>query len=154
MVDIIKEGLTGSFRSVYSIAIIVIPTMIVLEILKNYSILDKISDFFKFISDFFGISKDTTLPILVGTIFGISYGAGVIIQSVKEKDISNRDIFLMVNFLIICHAVVEDTLIFIAVGSNGFILLGSRVIAAVLVTYILSKRSNFNENGYMISSNR
>lgn len=140
IIEILKEGIIGSFNSVYSIAIIVFPIMIGLQILKDFKVLDKIANMFRFVTKLFNISVDAVFPLLVGVIFGISYGAGVIIQSSKEGDISYRDLFLISVFLITCHAVIEDTLIFVAVGANGYFLLGVRLISAILLTYVLSKR--------------
>lgn len=146
MIDILKEGIMGSFKSIYSIAIIVIPLMIVLQVAKDYKVLDKISKFLEFLTRFFNMSKESTLPLLVGIIFGISYGAGVIIQSSKEDNLSQKDMFLISVFLVACHAIVEDTLVFVAVGANGYILLTLRVVAAAVITYILSKRLKGTDN--------
>lgn len=142
MIDILKEGLLGSFNTIYSIAKIVIPLMIVLQIAKDYKVLDKISKFFEFLTRFFNMSRESTLPLLVGIIFGISYGAGVIIQSAKEGDLLEKDTFLISAFLIICHAIIEDTLLFVAVGANGYWLVGIRTIAAITITFMLSKDLN------------
>jgi len=147
MIDILKEGLFGSFNTIYSIAKIVIPLMVVLQIAKDYKVLDKISKSFEFIAEFFNMSKESTLPLLVGIIFGISYGAGVIIQTAKEGDLSEKDTFLISTFLIICHALIEDTLLFVVVGANGYWLIGIRTVAAIIVTFMLSKRFEFTEDG-------
>jgi len=146
VIDILKEGVMGSFNSIYSIAKIVIPLMIILQVAKDYKVLDKISKFFEFLTKFFGMSKESTLPLLVGIIFGISYGAGVIIQSAKDGNLSTKDTFLISVFLVTCHAIVEDTLIFVAVGANGYILLSLRIFAAAVMTFVLSKRLKINEN--------
>ncbi|MFW5649355.1 MAG: nucleoside recognition domain-containing protein [Candidatus Alkaliphilus sp. MAG34] len=140
MINVLKEAITGSFESIFLISIIVFPLMVILQIAKDYKFLDRISNFFRFLARFFGMSEDSTLPLLVGTTFGIVYGAGVIIQSSKEGNISQRDMFLVSVFLIVCHAIIEDTLIFVAVGANGYILAGSRILAAVVITLLLSKR--------------
>ncbi|MCT4618528.1 MAG: nucleoside recognition protein [Marinisporobacter sp.] len=145
MIDILKEGLVGSLKSVYSIAIIVIPLMIILQIAKDYHVLNKLSERFKGLTKLLGVSKDAILPLLVGIIFGISYGAGVIIQSSKEGDLTKKDLVLLVAFLVACHAVFEDTLLFVAVGANGYVLLGLRLLMAIVVTYLLSKRINLKE---------
>ncbi|QZY54680.1 nucleoside recognition domain-containing protein [Crassaminicella profunda] len=145
MMDILKEGLIGSLSSVYSIALIVIPLMIVLQIAKDYHVLNKLSQHFKGLTKLLGVSKDAILPLLVGVIFGISYGAGVIIQSSKEGDLTKKDLILLVAFLVTCHAVFEDTLLFVAVGANGYVLLGVRLLMAVGITYFLSKRINLND---------
>ncbi|MCT4606264.1 MAG: nucleoside recognition protein [Marinisporobacter sp.] len=142
MINILKEGLVGSLKSVYSIAIIVIPLMIILQIAKDYHVLNKLSERFKGLTKLLGVSKDAILPLLVGIIFGISYGAGVIIQSSKEGDLTKKDLVLLVAFLVACHAVFEDTLLFVAVGANGYVLLGLRFLMAIIVTYLLAKRIN------------
>ena len=46
----------------------------------------------------------------------LAYGAGVMIQAVKEDGVSQKDITLAFIFLMACHAVVEDTLIFVPLG--------------------------------------
>jgi len=140
MMGILKEAALGSFNSVYSIAIIIIPIMIVMQLMKDYQILDKATGPFSFLSKIFNTSQESVLPFLVGIIFGLSYGAGVIIQSAKEGNLSKRDLFLITIFLVACHAVFEDTLLFVAVGANGWLLLGVRTFAAFILTYVLSKR--------------
>ncbi|HZX20812.1 MAG TPA: nucleoside recognition domain-containing protein [Clostridia bacterium] len=139
MIDVLKEAIVGSFESIYIVAIIVLPLMVILQIAKDYRFLDKISGFFKFLTRFLGMSEDSTLPLLVGIIFGIVYGAGVIIQSSKEGNLSKKDMFLISVFLVVCHAIIEDTLIFVAVGANGYILSGSRILAATVITLLLSR---------------
>lgn len=146
MMEIIKEATLGSINSVYTIAIIVIPIMIVLQLMKDYNILNKITRPFNFLSKMFNSSNETALPLLVGLIFGLSYGAGVIIQASKEGNLDKRDLVLVTVFLAACHAVFEDTLIFVAVGANGFILLGSRIVAAFLLTFVLSKKMTSKHN--------
>lgn len=42
-------------------------------------------------------------------------------------------------FLITCHAVIEDTLLFVAVGANLFLLLGLRLGVAIIITLFASK---------------
>ncbi|WP_110943031.1 nucleoside recognition domain-containing protein [Inediibacterium massiliense] len=140
MIMILKEGVIGSLKSVYTIAVIVIPLMVILQLAKDYHILNKIAEKFIFITKLFSISKEAIVPLLVGLIFGISYGAGVIVQSSKEGDLTKVDLVLLITFLVTCHAIFEDTLVFVAVGANGYLLLGIRLLMAIVITYFLSKR--------------
>ncbi len=133
-IDIIKEGITGSFNSVFNIAKIVIPLMIVMQFLKDLKILDKLSTYMEPLARFFGISKKSTFPLVIGLVLGLAYGAGVIINSAKEGELSKKDLYLVVIFLVACHSVIEDTLIFVAIGANGWLLLGMRLIIAVVLT--------------------
>ncbi|KAB3526343.1 nucleoside recognition domain-containing protein [Alkaliphilus serpentinus] len=140
--EVLKEGFFGSIHSVYSIAIIIIPIMIALQVLKDFKILDKITKPFNFLSRIFKTSDEAVLPLLVGIIFGLSYGAGVIIQSAKEGELTKRDLLIITIFLATCHAVFEDTLLFVAVGANGFIIIGTRLVAAFILTCFIAKKTS------------
>lgn len=135
----LKESVLGSFNSVKTMASIIIPIMVCMEILKDSNILDKISKKLKFISDFFNMSHMTIFPMLVGFIFGISYGAGVIIESAEEGNLTKNDLYILMIFLIACHAVIEDTLLFGVVGVNLWLLFTLRVGVALVITFISSK---------------
>lgn len=140
ILEILKEAILGSVSSITNIAIIVIPLMIIMQLGRNYNLIDKISKYFNPLTSKLGMSPKASFPLLVGIIFGISYGAGVLIQSTKEGDLSNVDLTLLSTFLIICHALVEDTLLFVAIGANGWIVLIGRIVIAILMTLIISKR--------------
>ncbi|WP_432664026.1 nucleoside recognition domain-containing protein [Wukongibacter baidiensis] len=137
---IISEGILGGLKSVLNIAIIVFPLMIVMEIAKDLNILDKISEFCKPITKWMGVSKESAFPLAIGLVFGLAYGAGVIIQSAKEGNLDKRSLILISIFLVCCHAVIEDSLIFVAIGANGFFLLSVRLITALILTVLISKK--------------
>lgn len=139
MMTIIQEAVFGSLKSVGIMALIVIPLMIFLQIARDYEILSKLSHMFRFTTKFLGISRPSVFPLLVGVFFGISFGAGVIIDSHKEGNISKRDGMLLILFFSACHGMIEDTLIFAVIGANPFLIVPMRVIVAVILTYYFSK---------------
>jgi hypothetical protein len=59
------------------------------------------------------------------------------IQAVKEDGVSKKDITLAFIFLVGCHAVVEDTLIFVPLGIPVLPLLLIRLVTAILLTVII-----------------
>ena len=83
------------------------------------------------------ISKNFSMGI--GTFLGITYGAGLLIQEAKNKSMSQKDLFYVVTFLMICHAIIEDTLLFAIFGANVTIIFVVRTIAAIIIAYILTK---------------
>lgn len=137
---IISDGIVGGLKSVVNIAIIVFPLMIIMEIAKDLNILDKISDFCKPLTKWMGVSKESAFPLTIGLVFGLAYGAGIIIQSAKDGNLDKRSLILVSIFLVCCHAVIEDTLIFVAVGANGFFLLTIRLLTALILTILISKK--------------
>ncbi|MBO8170250.1 MAG: nucleoside recognition protein, partial [Thermoanaerobacteraceae bacterium] len=107
---VLQEAIIGSFKSIFGIALIVFPLMMVLEIVKDLNILDRLSAIIRPVSRLFNIPQEAGLPLLAGLIFGITYGAGAIIQSAREGKLTKRDLVVVNTFLVICHAVFEDTM--------------------------------------------
>lgn len=135
----LKESTMGSLNSVFSMAKIIIPLMIAMEILKDAEILEKISKRLKPISKLFDISNESVFPLLIGMVFGLVYGAGIIIESVEEENLGKKDLYIVMIFLVACHAIFEDTFIFAAVGANLWLLFFTRLIVALVIAYFLSK---------------
>lgn len=123
----------------WSIAKVLIPIMIVIEIFKDTKLIDKISDYFNPVSKFFTLSKTSGISLLFGMFFGLTIGAGAILQSIKDYDVDKRSIFLISMFLSPCHAIFEDTFIMWSVGANIIPLLVARLGSAIIVTFILSR---------------
>ena len=100
MLSILKEAAIGSFNSVKQIAFIVIPLMIVMEILKDMGVLDGIARLFSPLVKIYGMKKEAGFPLVIGIVIGLSYGAGVILQSAKEDKLTRRDLYLLTYFLV------------------------------------------------------
>lgn len=134
--EIILHAIQTAFVGVLQIALIVIPIMIMIEVLKDINILQILSRFMSPITRILGVSEKTSVTLLAGIFFGIAYGAGVIIQTAKEENLSKRDIYLISIFLVTCHAVIEDTLIFLPLGINIIPLLIIRIVVAFIITML------------------
>jgi hypothetical protein len=81
-----------------------------------------------------GMKENTSLTLAAGLVFGLAYGAGVMIQAVKEDGVSKHDLTLAFIFLVSCHAVVEDTLVFVPLGIPVWSLLCIRLATAIVLT--------------------
>ncbi|CCO06971.1 nucleoside recognition domain-containing protein [Desulforamulus hydrothermalis] len=142
--EFIKTAVSGSLRSVGQMALIIIPLMVILEIAKEIQLMDRIAHRLAPAMRFFKLPPESAFPVLIGLTFGLAYGAGLIIESVKTGRLSWRDLFIINVFLILCHSVVEDTALFIAVGADGTVILLGRIILALVVTYFLSRWQGLN----------
>lgn len=129
----------GSLKLVLDVAVIVIPIMVVLEILKELHWLDRVAGWLAPALSRIHLSRAAALPLLVGLIFGIAYGAGVIIAAAREGELSRRDLQLLSLFLVLNHAIIEDTLLFARIGANGWLLLTARTLMAIVVTWMAGK---------------
>lgn len=133
---ILEEAVKGSLNNMLQIAMIVIPLMIFIELFKDLNLLDRLTSILSPLTSFIGISREGNLPLLAGLIFGIGYGGGIIIDSARQGKLSMRDIYIVNLFLVICHSVLEDTLLFAAIGAKWAAVLIIRILLAVLVCFL------------------
>jgi len=139
ILTVLKESVFGSLGIIKSLVIIIMPLMIALQIMTDYKWLEKLSKKTKWITDFFGMSKDTLIPLLIGIFAGVSYGIGAIVFARDEYGLGRNDILLAMCFIIPFHGIIESSLIFWMIGVNPLILLVSRFIVAVTGTLLLKQ---------------
>ncbi|MCQ6275703.1 nucleoside recognition domain-containing protein [Bacillus sp. V3B] len=128
--DALQQALIG----VAQLAIIVFPLMVGIQILKEKKWLDVFAKWMGPVTRSLGMNENTSTTLAAGLLFGLSYGAGVMIQAVREDGVSKKDLTIAFIFLGSCHAVVEDTLIFIPLGIPVLPLLIVRLGIAILLT--------------------
>ncbi|MCK7607451.1 hypothetical protein L3V64_014235 [Geobacillus stearothermophilus] len=132
--EIILAALKKAAAGIVQLVAIVIPLMTVIQILKERHWIEAVSRWMAPVTKMLGMSANTSLTLAAGFVFGLAYGAGVMIQAAKEDGVSKRDLTLAFIFLVSCHAVVEDTLIFVPLGISVWPLLFIRLVTAVLLT--------------------
>ncbi|RTR36274.1 hypothetical protein EKG37_01575 [Robertmurraya yapensis] len=137
--NIIYHAMEKAVLGIVQLAIIVIPLMVAIQILKDLKWLDILSKWMGPVTRALGMKENTSTTLMAGLLFGLAYGAGVMIQAVKEEGVSKKDATLAVIFLASCHAVVEDTLIFVPLGIPVLPLLLIRLVMAIVITVIVAK---------------
>ncbi len=80
---------------------------------------------------------NTSFSIIVGQLLGITYGAGILIREANNGHLDRRDVFFIATFLMICHSIIEDALLFVLFGANYWVIVGVRIIVAVCVSFLL-----------------
>lgn len=131
-------GLETAFFGVVQLAIIVIPLMIVMQWLRDNQWLDWLSNKIAPFTRLIGVQSNASMTLVAGLTVGLAFGAGLMIQAAKEDNVSKKDMYLVLIFLVACHAVVEDTLIFIPLGIPVWPLLVIRFISALILTMIVA----------------
>ncbi|WP_033827849.1 nucleoside recognition domain-containing protein [Bacillus andreraoultii] len=136
---IFLTGLQKAILGILQLAMIVIPLMIAIQILKDLKWLDMFTKWMGPVTRVLGMKENTALVLTAGLVFGLAYGAGVLLQAVKEDGVSKKDTTLAFIFLVACHAVVEDTLIFVPLGIPVLPLFLIRLCTAIILTLIVGR---------------
>ncbi|MGG1242576.1 nucleoside recognition domain-containing protein [Bacillus cabrialesii] len=134
----LADALMKAGLGVLQLAAIVIPLMIIIQFLRDLGWLHRFSRWLSPFTQLLGMNKNTSMTMVAGLTIGLAYGAGVMIKAVEDDGVSRRDMTLAFIFLVACHAVVEDTLVFIPLGIPVWPLLLIRVTTAVLLTMAIA----------------
>jgi hypothetical protein len=135
---ILREIITGGARIAVLVPAIILPLMVVLALLTDTRLLDRGVGFVQPVMQRLNLSNRVAFPLLAGLFLGIVFGSGVIISYANDGTLTKRDLILVLVFLGICHSIIEDTLIFAALGANWWVLISCRFVLAALATFAVS----------------
>ncbi len=91
----------------------------------------------KFITNY-GERVQTSFSLLTGQLLGITYGAGILFKEAESGNLSKKDIFYIGTFLMICHGIIEDPLLFAIFGANYWVIVVIRLATAFIAATLLS----------------
>ncbi|MDW7711888.1 MAG: hypothetical protein SCH98_15595 [Deferrisomatales bacterium] len=136
---ILLESLGSALLTVGKIALIILPLTVGYQLLRDNRWLSRRVAPYGRSFRRLGLGDGALVPLVAGLILGIVYGAGILIQEARSGRMSPREVFLLALFLCTCHAVIEDTLLFVVVGGDALWILGPRLVLAVGVTALLAR---------------
>lgn len=113
--------------------------LFILEIFKITHLLDLINKLLHPILKGLGIGKEVLPITLIGLTLGISYGGAIIIKEAKEGKASRRDVFYAMVLMGLCHSLIEDSILMIAMGGAISGVLFARVLFALIISWSIVK---------------
>lgn len=132
------EILAGGLRIGLLVTAIIVPISLGLSLLKDAHLLDRAAASVGPVLRRFRLPGPAAFPLLAGLFLGIVFGSGVILSFAREGSLKKGDLLILLVFLGVCHSIIEDTLIFVALGANGWVLMGLRFLLAFLAAFIVS----------------
>jgi hypothetical protein len=129
----------------FYIFIIIVFLVTLLEILKAIGIEKLLKKILVPPLKFFGISESAMNIIIVGMTMGLQFGGGILIKEVNSGKIDKQSVFLSILMLNLVHAVIEDTLLMIAVGGHYSGVIFARIFFGLFISLLMLKiYQNFN----------
>jgi spore maturation protein SpmB len=118
------------------IMILITLLMILQRILEAFGVIQWVSRFLKYPLMAFGLPRQAAFLWIVANTLGLAYGAGVIIDHVERGRLSRNHTDILNYHIAVSHSLLEDTLLFVAIGASiGWITI-PRVILAGIVVWI------------------
>ena len=124
----------GLFKLLALVFAIVMPLLVLLEIIRYYGLLQKLVKYVSPVTRRLGYKDDSVFPLVAGILFGLSYGAGVLLGETRKGRVTGDQAFLVAVFLALCHAIIEDTLLFTTQGAIWWVMVIVRLLVACTVT--------------------
>lgn len=127
---------TSSMKVVISILLIVTALMILHYLLEEFRLMKGLSRVFAPLMKLFGLPRETAFLWLVGNVVGLAYGGAIMIDEIEQKKLSRSNGNLLNYHLAMCHSLLEDTIIFVAIGIPALWLIITRVVFAMIVVWL------------------
>ncbi|WP_294081322.1 nucleoside recognition domain-containing protein [Proteiniphilum sp. UBA5384] len=127
--------LKSSLQLTLLIAVIVFSLNLLYNLLDTYRLIPKLSKSIEPILRFFGLPGSTAFLWLIGYIVGLAYGGALMMDQMKEGKVNRTDANLLNYHLAMSHSILEDNIIFIALGVSVWWILGVRLAVAWIVVW-------------------
>ncbi len=139
----------GELQNYATILFFIFSLLLILELLKVTHIIGYINRLLYPVLKVLGIGKEVVPIAVVGLTLGISYGGAIIIKEANEGKASRRDVFYALILMGLCHSMIEDTLLMIAMGGKISGVLFARIIFALFISWtIVQLTKNFSDKRF------
>jgi hypothetical protein len=146
-----QQGLAGVLvlwitqTSVLTVKVILIIAAInlVIDLMRFYRAFDPVITLLRPLTFVHGLPKKASFMWMAGILFGLAYGSGVLIAEAQTGKV-DKDALVRINLSLgISHSLIEDTLLFVAIGASLFWVLIPRMVAAAVMVWIYALASGF-----------
>ncbi|MCF8042207.1 MAG: hypothetical protein K9K65_12395 [Desulfarculaceae bacterium] len=122
------------------LALVVLPLIVGYEMAKAYGVFQRPWKRLRPALAMIGLGPGGLVPLLAGIFLGLLYGAGILVSVSREEGLAESERLALAVFLVTCHAVVEDTALFVILGGSAFWILAPRLVMALGLTAWLARR--------------
>ena len=129
----------GELRNLVTIFVILFGLLLLIKVLNRIGMNEVLGRLLRPLLLLLGIGKDATTITIVGMTLGIAFGGGLIIREAHRGHMEKKDIFFSLALMGLSHALIEDTLLMMALGGHLYGLLLGRLIFTIIFIFLLVK---------------
>lgn len=133
-----KNWAIAMWHLAVKIFFIIMGIMLLLENLKALGWIDHIVKMLLPFLKALGLSPKVGMLWMTAVVFGLAYGAAVIVEEAKRGDLSPQELEELQLSIGINHSMVEDPTLFLSLGLNAFWLWIPRLITAIVAVRLLT----------------
>ena len=131
------QWLTSSVTLVVTIVLIVTALMILQRVLEEFGWMHRTAHILSPLMRFFGLPSGCSLLWLTGNIVGMAYGAAIMIDEVENGRLTRSEANLVNHHLGVSHSLLEDTMLFVAMGISFWWIFLTRLALAMVAVWTM-----------------
>lgn len=141
-IPFISQWALSTFQTIIKVVVIVYAVTVAQNVLEKFEILNPLSAVFSPLMTVFGLPNGLSFLWIVINVVGYAYGAGIIEKQVDDKKMTRKESDLFNHHAALCHSLLEDTFLFIAVGVPFFWITIPRILAGIIIVWFERVRRN------------
>ncbi len=140
LTGILSSWFYNSLFLIVQILIIVTLLLILQKILDEFGFIDKLAVILRPALRIMGLPDSVAFLWIVANTLGLAYGSAIMIEQSESGKLNREDADLLNHHIGISHSLLEDTLLFVAIGVPALWIIFPRVILATIEVWLLKLR--------------
>lgn len=129
------QWLSSSLVLVATIVLIVTALMLLQRVLEEFGWMHRIAHVLSPLMSLFGLPSGCSLLWLTGNVVGMAYGAAIMIDEVEQGRLTRDEANLVNHHLGVSHSLLEDTMLFVAMGISFWWIFLTRLVLAIVAVW-------------------
>ena len=131
------QWLSSSLTLTVTIVLIVTALMVLQRVLEEFGWMHRIAHMLSPLMRLFGLPSGCSLLWLTGNVVGMAYGAAIMIDEVEQGRLTRHEANLVNHHLGVSHSLLEDTMLFVAMGISFWWIFLTRLILAMVAVWTM-----------------
>ncbi len=120
----------------FKVILIVLALTMMIDLMRHFGLFTPVVSMLRPFTRINALPVKSAFMWMAGIVFGLAYGSGVIIAESKAGHMDHDEMIRLNLSLGISHSLIEDTLLFVAIGASLFWILVPRVVAAAAAVWL------------------
>ena len=131
------EWLIDTLLYVLVLIFAVVALLLLMDVLKALGFIELLNKLLRPLLSLVGVDRQLAPVATTGVLLGVVYGGALMMDEVRSNNYSTRAVFTAMLLVSLMHALIEDTLVVLAIGANIWIVLIGRIPFALLFIFLL-----------------
>ncbi|MHC1706553.1 MAG: nucleoside recognition domain-containing protein [Bacteroidales bacterium] len=132
---LIQTWARNTFLLSLKVILILSGLMVLQRVLEDYGILEIMSKLISPLLRIMGLPREGSFLWIVANVVGLGFGSALMLDYLDRGKITLKKNDIVNHHVAICHSLLEDTLLFVAIGVSAFWITFPRILLAIIAVW-------------------